>query len=127
MTTPRNYQCLSVVWMILIFILSSLPSLPGLPAVIKINKLFHALTYGVLAYCFLQSLSGSETISIKHALLAAMPAIAYGITDEFHQSFVQGREADIRDVLANAAGALIAVKIVRWCGHMQSSCPDAGS
>jgi VanZ family protein len=111
MSTLRIYQCLSTVWMTLIFILSSLPSLPGLPAIIDLDKLLHALAYGVLAYFFSRSLPGSETMSMKHALLAAMLAIAYGITDEYHQSFVPGREADIRDVLADSAGALIAVQI----------------
>src|SRR3990172_6007304 len=111
MTARRIYQWLSIAWMMLIFILSSLPSLPGLPSIIDLDKLFHALIYGVLAYFVLRSLPGSETMSMKHALLAAMLAIAYGITDEYHQSFVPGREADIRDVLADSAGALIAVQM----------------
>jgi VanZ family protein len=34
-------------------------------------------------------------------------AIAYGVTDEIHQSFVPGRRADPADVLADALGALI--------------------
>jgi VanZ family protein len=40
------------------------------------------------------------------AALAAAITIVYGVTDEFHQSFVPGRSADAYDLAADAAGAL---------------------
>ena len=32
----------------------------------------------------------------------------YGATDEWHQSFVPGRDADVRDLVADAVGAALA-------------------
>jgi VanZ family protein len=50
-------------------------------------------------------------------LLAAwMIGTAYGATDEWHQSFVPGRQADAADVLADALGALAAAGAVRAWG-----------
>jgi VanZ family protein len=34
-------------------------------------------------------------------------ATLYAVTDEFHQWFVPGRHADVWDVAADAAGALV--------------------
>ena len=41
-------------------------------------------------------------------------AALYAVTDEFHQSFVPGRYPDVRDVLVDTAGALVAVLLLRW-------------
>jgi len=37
--------------------------------------------------------------------IAAVFAVLYGVSDEFHQSFVVGRSATIADVIADAIGA----------------------
>jgi VanZ family protein len=42
------------------------------------------------------------------ALAAVLVASFYGVTDEFHQSFVPNRQSDARDVLADTAGATVA-------------------
>jgi VanZ family protein len=45
--------------------------------------------------------------------LALAIAIGYAITDEFHQSFVDGRVGTWRDVLIDSAGALTAAWTIR--------------
>ena len=40
-------------------------------------------------------------------------AVAYSITDEFHQSFVPSRQGQVGDVLFDSAGALLGL-IVLW-------------
>ena len=43
--------------------------------------------------------------------------VLYGMTDEYHQSFVVSRDASVRDVLADAVGAAIAAFFIwRWSG-----------
>jgi VanZ family protein len=39
-------------------------------------------------------------------------AVTYGVTDEWHQSFVPNRQADVRDAIANAVGAFGATVVV---------------
>ena len=44
----------------------------------------------------------------------------FGVTDELHQWFVPGRVADVRDLTADAAGALVGVGLVWACGIVLS-------
>lgn len=68
----------------------------------------HAINYGVLAALFVWALAGGQLSKITAPLIlpAAALAILYGISDEFHQSFIPGRDASLRDVLADAVGAV---------------------
>ena len=38
--------------------------------------------------------------------------LIYGVTDEFHQTFVDGRSGEVRDVFVDAFGALIAIMLI---------------
>jgi VanZ family protein len=44
-------------------------------------------------------------VTLRIVLLTIVCATAYGVSDEFHQRFVPGRTADVRDVAADAIGA----------------------
>jgi VanZ family protein len=44
--------------------------------------------------------------------LAALLTVLYGISDEFHQSFVPTREASLRDVMADGAGAMFGIALL---------------
>ena len=71
------------------------------------DVLAHAAAYAVLGAATLRGLAGARRAgaTARAALLAAVLAAAYGMADEFHQSFVPGRTAELRDVLADALGA----------------------
>jgi VanZ family protein len=70
------------------------------------DKLFHTCIYAVLGFLFYFSLR--ESGFYRHLfLLSVLLAVSYGITDEFHQSFVPGRLASAGDLLANLAGAML--------------------
>lgn len=50
-----------------------------------------------------------ETYSLKKSLLfALLGTLLYSCTDEFHQTFVQGREGCLRDVLIDTFGGALA-------------------
>ena len=51
------------------------------------------------------------------ALLALGIAIAYGATDEWHQSFSRTRSADIRDVGRDALGAVVVILLARAASY----------
>jgi VanZ family protein len=48
----------------------------------------------------------------QRMLLAWIGAIFYGVTDEWHQSFVPGRMPDIRDIGMDAFGAFVGLLVV---------------
>ncbi len=80
---------------------------PGIP---HMDKVVHAVEYGILAVLLaravrLTSLTASLPLVFAIALYFA---VFYGVTDEFHQSFVPGRSADFDDLLADTIGAAIA-------------------
>lgn len=45
-------------------------------------------------------------------LWAIMLAVIYGATDEFHQSFVPGRDADAFDLIPDTLGAIIGIAVL---------------
>lgn len=100
---------LSLVWLILIWTLSSLPShdLPGLK-IISIDKVAHLGIYlilGILVNGVLTSIkAGKPTISLVYAILLLNAAL-----DEAHQQYIPGRSVSIYDLMANSLGLCLAL------------------
>lgn len=59
--------------------------------------------------------SASSVNHLKLAILALFMAIAYALSDEWHQSFVPGRSATLSDVMVDASGSLIGLLLI-WFG-----------
>jgi VanZ family protein len=101
-----------IAWMGLIFFLSAqskLPDLtPGLPALEEVGG--HFTAYGALAGLLWWALWGT---GVKYpATWALVIAVAYGATDEYHQSFVPGRSMTVSDLIVDLIGASAALFIV---------------
>jgi VanZ family protein len=82
-------------------------------------KLAHAVEYGVLALLTANVFQSAApgTSRRKIALWAILFAALYGAGDEWHQSFIPGREARVTDVLIDAAGAAAGL----WLAAIQPS------
>jgi VanZ family protein len=94
-----------------IFIASSIPQPPSLPQIVT-DKGLHGGLYGGFALVILRALAKRwDRVTPLTAAAAIVAAVVYGISDEFHQSFVPGRTSDAADVLADAIGATVAVGI----------------
>jgi VanZ family protein len=104
-----------------IFFVSSLAQ-PPLPPGVN-DKTGHSFGYMGLAIVVLRAIAGGlpRRITWAHAAPALLIAIAYGMSDEFHQSFVPGRSEDIHDLYADATGALIGVVACWAWGIIHSS------
>jgi VanZ family protein len=92
-----------------LFALSAQPNpLPFLPPEILLqDKLLHGLAYTVLGVLLVPGFRGAGC-SVRCAfLLAVALASLYGASDEFHQSFVPGRTADVLDWVADTLGAAL--------------------
>ena len=63
-------------------------------------------------------------MSAVAALWLVVLVTLYGFTDELHQSTVPGRDASLLDLLADFAGALSVVMVIRYLGRKDAT--DAG-
>jgi VanZ family protein len=75
----------------------------------------HPIEYGVGTTLVCRALEGGRRrpLSLSTALAAILLTTAYGVTDEYHQSFVPGRTSDPRDVAKDFAGAAMACALYR--------------
>ena len=97
----------SIVVMVGIFVVSGMSSPPMSSEIPDLGA--HAGVYAVLGASFVFGLVGANwrRVTFKTVVLAIICAFVYGISDEFHQSFVPGRTAEFRDVIADFCGAAV--------------------
>src|SRR4029079_17910826 len=77
---------------------------------VALRKLGHVTGYALLTALWAWALQGA----VRRPLVwAVCIALAYACTDEFHQTFVRGRDGTPRDVLIDAIGMAIAVFLIR--------------
>jgi len=104
---------LLVVYCGVIFYLSHQSSLPTPRLFPHQDKLFHATAYGILgflAFAYFKQLFAE----LRTALVIALVFSAlYGASDEWHQSFVVGRDADIFDWFADCLGATLVINVMK--------------
>jgi VanZ family protein len=110
MRPPRAVLWLPpLVLMGVIFAFSAQPSLDsGLGLIDHVGrKVLHFGEYALLCFLWWRALK-DVTNPRKAALLALVLASAYAITDEYHQTFVEGRHGTPVDWLIDTAGAGLA-------------------
>ncbi|HGY91640.1 MAG TPA: hypothetical protein ENK43_10765 [Planctomycetes bacterium] len=79
------------------------------------GNLFHAPLYGVLAFLWAGGLGAWREVPRRLPLifrLAVSISVLWGILDEWHQSFVPGRDPDVFDVLTDFQGAILGVLVL---------------
>jgi VanZ family protein len=97
-----------VIYMAAIFYFSSLPDVPAPEEVPDVS--LHAVAYFGLMLVTLRAVARGrlEGVTLSALAVAWIITFLYGISDEWHQSFVPGRVPDVRDVVANGVGAFAA-------------------
>lgn len=96
--------------MALIFFLSAQPDLnSGLGVWDAIGrKIVHFAIFGGLWWLW------DRALNHDYPLIAAAITVLYAVSDEYHQTFVEGRHGAPRDVLIDSAGVLAAWLLSRW-------------
>ena len=84
----------------------------------------YALLYGLAFWALHEGLS--PRAGRGGYWLPAVITVLYGATDEFHQSFVPLRDASVRDLVADAAGAFFGWLLVKPARHLLAA-PSAPS
>jgi VanZ family protein len=95
-----------IAWAALIFALSSIPHLgTGLGTWDTVlRKGAHVTEYAILGLLLLRA--------VGREVPAFLIGVAYAITDEVHQRFVQGRHASPIDVAIDSAGILLGILLL---------------
>ena len=102
-----------LVWMAIIFLLSSRTTLPSLAEPwldVLLKKTAHFLEYALLAFLWWRALSGRGVRAGWSLIIAGLVSILYAASDEYHQTFVPGRHGRLWDLAVDSAG----VTAVLW-------------
>lgn len=123
---------LALLWGLLILVVCLMPgsAVPGGKWLgrFHVDKLVHALLFGVFFVLLVFGFKRQERWPDirRHAMLAAMCiAVSYGVFTELLQEITDlGRRGDMKDMLANTVGSLIAMLMLR---HRSISAKVEGS
>ena len=97
--------------LVVVFWLSSMSRVPGTQYFW--DKLLHTAGYAGIGILALRAFHGGFLqVRLAPTLFAGIAVILWGASDEFHQSFVPGRDASAWDLLADSVGFLLGVLLV---------------
>jgi VanZ family protein len=104
----------AIIWMGVIFYLSH-QSGSELKSIFPFLDSFnwgHLVAYFILAWLIYWAMHPVKTIRVK--LISIAVCILYGLTDEWHQSFVPMRQPDLYDLFNDTIGATVAMVLAHW-------------
>ncbi len=99
-------------YMLIIFSLSSISKYPDVCSwFLSLDKLIHAIEYYLLGYLIMRLLMMSSTRAFSWipALMTISLGFIFAASDEWHQSFVPGRDMSVFDLFADILGVSLAV------------------
>ena len=103
----------ALIMMGLIFMFSSMPS-GRLPSFgewdLLIKKGGHAFGFGMLGLAYAYALPPRLSRG-QRWLISLLMVILFALSDEFHQSFVEGRNSSLVDVVIDTSGAIITLTL----------------
>lgn len=105
-----------ILWALIIFFFSNRPSIYTVDFYLGdflLKKSAHIVEYAIFGILVFRAFLSHDIDKKKALLISIVIASFYGITDEFHQSFISGRTATIRDTIIDTIGAIIGVNICK--------------
>ena len=112
MMRPPVASFLLIAYCCLIFMLSSQSKLPMPMLFSAEDKLIHALAYALMALLAWISFSREKRPLKIVFIISVLFCSLYGLSDEWHQSFVLGRDASLGDWLADTTGAVLMATVI---------------
>ncbi|MDD3006168.1 MAG: VanZ family protein [Candidatus Pacebacteria bacterium] len=101
-------------WCAGIFYLSSIPSLRSDFADnwdLILRKIAHITEYAVLTFLFYRA--AAQNIGRRRAIAyAALFALTFALSDEYHQTFISGRSGNAVDVTIDSLGIFLSVFLI---------------
>jgi VanZ family protein len=98
-----------LLYIVLIFLASSIGNLRPPQIVSGSDKLAHIAEYGILGFLLMRAFLGSGFVSTtgRAVLLGIVVGLLVGLTDELYQIGVPGRLSDPADFAADALGLIL--------------------
>ncbi len=99
----------AIAYAALIMTVSSIPSdefALGMP--LHLDKVAHALEYAILALLVCRAARATGRTAL---VVIIVSCTAYGIIDELHQFLIAGRDPNVWDAAADAAGSAVAAVV----------------
>ena len=76
-----------------------------------VRKLAHFSIYTVVGILIMMLISTYDILLWKRWSISIATGVIYAISDEFHQSFIPGRAAQIKDVFIDSMGVIFGILI----------------
>ena len=113
---------LILIWALIIFAFSSIQNPSNFGSSVIFSIVFHLVEYIILA--FLVTISFYRTNRFSNLFfLVGVPLILvalYAASDEIHQSYVDGRQASVKDFYIDIFGASLGIVCARFCIFLRS-------
>lgn len=101
------FRVVTVLYLSLIFYVSSLSAPVELPSFPGFDKLIHFMEFGLVGYLVYNSIC--DDFAERAEFISISFSIFYGGLDEIHQYFIPGRSCDWMDFLADSLGVIVVV------------------
>lgn len=94
---------------IIIFIFSSISQPPVIFTFRHSDKFFHFIEYFIFGFLLIRAFKNSsfKLTALETRFLVVLIGFIYGITDEIHQYFVEGKVVATSDMIFDGIGALL--------------------
>ena len=107
-TVRYLFLLLALSWAGVIYYLSAQPGTDEPLPFVHLDKILHLIAYGLLGFLAMGAVRArGDTHRNGQVWLIALLVGLYGISDEFHQSFVPGRDPSMYDIVADVAGGIL--------------------
>lgn len=104
------------------FALSSIPDVDPWhgPLVTAFFNVMHVPLFGAVAFGGYKTMAKGRELSMPALVLAFAASVAYAVFDEWHQSFVAGRNASMSDVIVDVTGAALTLVLIGLWSHFRA-------
>ena len=116
MSSKVKNWILVFIWASFIFFLSHQPFLKSdFPNQLDfiLRKIAHFSEYAILTWLLIRALKEYGLTNRKILILAISMSFLYAVSDEYHQTFILGRQGAFRDVFIDSVGILITSQLAR--------------
>ncbi len=106
-----------IAWMAIIFAGSSIGNVPriGGDAVDGwVHRIAHIGEFAVLGLLAMRAIGSGKRVMRREVIVAIVVVALYGVSDEWHQRFVVGRNSELIAVVWDVLGGSIGVVVWRW-------------